>query len=61
MTGAVGFKAEGSLSGPVSISIVGIDDDSALYAAERLCIENTPLLIIILLHVRVSWLNLMFE
>ena len=61
MTGAVGFKEGGSLSGSVSISIVGIDDDSALYAAERLCIENTPLLIIILLHVHISWLNLMFE
>ena len=45
MTGAPGFKEAGSLSGSISISIVGIDDDNSLYAAERLCKQNTPLLI----------------
>lgn len=35
MTGAAGFKEGGSLSGSISISIVGIDDDNSLNAAER--------------------------
>ena len=35
MTLAAGFKEGGSLSGSISISIVGMDDDNSLYAAER--------------------------
>lgn len=40
MTGVAGFKEGGCLSGSISISIVGIDDDNLLYAAERLCIKT---------------------